>query len=904
MRGGRDVSPVLVRLARRFAAQVFRPTAEEEVDEEFRFHIEMEIKESLEEGLTRDEAERRAIARFGDLKSVREACIASRQRRDGKMAWQDRLGDLGQDLRFAARQIRKSPGFATVAVITLALGIGANTAVFSVVSGVLLEPLAYAQPDRLVRVWARFLPESGYTGERFSVSPAEAIDYREYSTLVESVGYYRLDGATLTGDGAEPQRAQVARISHDMLPMLGTPPEVGRWFTEEEDLPGGPPAVILSHSLWTSRYSAEPGIVGRIITVDGEPREVVGVMPRSFRLPERADDLYLPFQLNEDSPGGKANHSVQSIARLSGGVTHDQAGAELRTLTSAWREEFGHPQLGHQIYVEGLREAVVGDVRRALWMLMATVGLVLLIASANVANLLLARGETRMQEVALRTALGAGRGRLLRQLLTESLVLSGLGAVLGIGIALAGLKAATYIDPSALPRSEEIGLNSTVLAFTALVALATALLFGLAPALQSTRVGGSWVVAESRTAGSRRGTHVRRALVSAEVALSVVVVVSAGLVVKSFTQLMGVDPGLETAGRLSFSIQLPRADYPTGPDRANVLGRIIEQAAAVPGVTDVAFVSNLPMSSSVWLPDFRIQGRASPVAGERNQSASLLVTTPGYMRTLGIQVVAGREFSASDDIGAEMVALVSRETVRLYWPDGDVLGSRLGFGGADVDLPWMTVVGIVDDTPTGGPDDALRPQIYVPLAQAEASLGGTLAGGSIVVKASVDPSSVVTGLRGAVASVDSALPLASLTTLDDVVRSVTARPRLASGLLGSFAFIAFLLAVVGVYGVVAYSVARRTREIGIRLALGADRGRVVGLIVREGAAPAVLGVALGVPGALAATSLLRGLLFGVSPTDPATFILLPGALILVSLLASWMPARASTRITPVEALRD
>ena len=903
-RRGRRVGPALVRLTRSIVAHVFRPTATEEVDEELRFHIEMSIRENLDRGMTRDEAEREAVARFGDLEAVKAACRASRERRDGKMERREWLGDLGQDLRFASRQIRKNPGFAAVAILTLALGIGANTAVFSVVRGVLLEPLGYAQPDGLMRVWARFLPESGYTGDRFSVSPAEAIDYREYSTTTASVGYYRLDGVTLTGEGAEPQRLRAVLASYDMLPLLGVPPVLGRWFTRDEDRPGGPDAVILSNGLWTSRFGADPGVVGRVISVNGVQCEVVGVMPRGFRFPERVDDLYLPFRMDEDNPGGKANHSVLALARLAPGVTLQQAEAELEALTLAWREEFGHPQPGHNIYPVDLHGDVVGDVSRPLWMLMATVVLVLVIASANVANLLLARGETRTHEVALRTALGAGRGRIARQLLTESLVLATAGAACGVGLAVLGLRATRLLDPDALPRMEQIGLDPWVLGFTALVTLGAVLLFGLAPALQSVMRPGNQVGSEGRATGSALGKRIRSALVTLEVALSVVVVLSAGLVARSFAQLMSVDTNMDTESRLVFGVELPVSDYATGPERATTFARIVERVEAVPGVASAAVVSNLPLSGQVWLPDFHIQGRTPPAPGERKLSASMLLITPGYMETMGIDVVAGREFALSDGPGAEMVALVSREAARVYWPDGDALGSQIGLGYEHGSRPWMTVVGIVYDTPTGDLDDEVRPQIYVPLAQTEESLGGTMAGGSVVLRTSVDPTSVVPSLRRAVAEIDPDLPLASLGTMDDVVKTVTAQPRLASGLLGIFALAAFLLAVVGVYGVVAYSVARRTREIGVRLALGARQRQVIGLMVREGARPALIGVAVGVLAALAATSLLRDLLFGVSPTDPVTFVSVPLVLVFISLLASWIPARASTRVTPVEALRE
>lgn len=829
-----------------------------------------------------------------------------RQRKQPRRPRESRMRDaLVQDLRFAVRQIGKNPTFAAVAIITLALGIGANTAVFSVINGVILRPLPYPAPQDLVRVWTRFLPESGYEGEEFTLSPREGVEYADATRAMEHVAIYDWTSTALTGDGTEPTRLAAAFVDEGFFPLLRRRPHLGRWFTPEELAPNGPRAAILTHGLWTSRFGEDASVVGRTIVLDGQAVEIVGVMPAGFDFPNPDVRIYLPFQLDRAAAGGWGWHGINVIARLAPGYTLPQAEAELASLNEAWREEYGHPQTGHTLYLASLHQATVGDVAETLWMLMAAVVLVLLIASANVANLLMARGESRTREVSLRVALGASRGRIVKQLLTESLVLALAGAALGVGLAVAGVRAALLINPDVLPRAEAIAIDLPVLAFTMALTVGSALIFGLAPAIQTgARSRGASLGTESRSSESRSRKRVRSILVAGEVALSVIVVLSAALVGRSFAALTSVDSGFQETGRLSFGISLPEADYGSVDEVRVTVEELADRLRAVPGVTSASYTSSLPITGPLNLPDFNIEGRPRPSSGERMLSAQTFVVLPGFMETMGIRLQRGRAFSPTDDENGQIVALIDAEAARVFWPGQDPLNQRLGFGFPVDSIRWATIIGVVDNTLAEGPDREIRPQIYLPFAQQQGFWMATSRTGSFILKTEGEPTMLVEGARRAVAAVNTNLPLSDIRPMDDIVSRSVAQPRLISALLGSFAVIALMLSMVGVYGVVSYSVARRTREIGIRLALGANMTRVVRMMIREGAAPAVTGLGLGLVGALAVTSLMSDMLFHVSPTDPTTFIVFPTILAAVSMFASWLPSRRATRVAPTEALRE
>jgi len=627
-------------------------------------------------------------------------------------------------------------------------------------------------------------------------------------------------------------------------------------------------------------------------------------MPERFAFPDPSVQLYAALHTDEENPGGRSSHEVMAVGRLAEGVSLAQARAELESLNVGWREAYGHPQQGHFLYVADLRQDLVADVDQVLWVLMASVALVLLIAAVNVANLLLARGEGRLKEVSLKIALGAGRTRILRQLLTESLVLASAGAALGLALALGGLEAVRHLQADALPRMESVTIDGAVLAFTTLVTLGSAFLFGLVPALQAGgRATARGLAIEARATQSPARRRMRQALVTSEVALSVVIVVSAGLVGRSFARLVTMEPGLNAEGRLTFGLSLPESDYPAAAAVDVFVGDLLDRLRVVPGVTSVSFSSHLPFAGGFHLPSFDVEGRAGPAAGERDTSAKTSRVTPGYLEAMGIGLVKGRSFDSGDRAESEPVALVNEEAVRAYWPDEDPLGQRIRIRTRS-EAEWIRIVGVVENTRVEGLDMPFSPQLYLVQSQSYRTMFRVTNSGSVILRTSLAPVAIVQSARDVLAELDPDLPMTDVRTMEDLVSSSVARPRLASSLLGTFALVALLLATVGVYGIVSYSVARRTREIGIRLALGADKGRVLGLMLREGTTPAIVGIALGAAGALAATSLLKGMLFQVSPTDPLTFLTLPVLLTVVAGVASWIPARHATRVAPVEALRQ
>ena len=570
---------------------------------------------------------------------------------------------------------------------------------------------------------------------------------------------------------------------------------------------------------------------------------------------------------------------------------------------AAWAREDEH-HTAHSIYPLGFQDHMVEGVRDTLWALMAAVALVLMIAASNVANLMLARGESRTREISIRVALGAGRARIARQLLTESLVLAGAGGTLGVGLAWLGLKGMLAINPSALPRMNEIGVSLPVLAFTGVVSVGTALIFGLVPALLAGRKAVSSSLSDTRTTGGKSRKRFRQVLIAAEVALSLVVVLSAGLVVRSFRTLVNVDSGMSTESVLTFGVSLPFTDYESVESVLNFYDQFLDRVNALSGVDRASFVHLLPIPEGGRHTDILIEGRSVPGQGEAKWNAAHYMVQSGYLETTRIPLKSGRAFSASDGPGSELVALVSEEAARVFWPGDNPVGKRFGYEENDRNSPSLvTVVGVVGDVKVAGLDVETRPQIYVLQNQTERLWGFTARTGNVLVRAGVKPESLVPAVRSVLANLDPSLPLANVRTMSDVIRSSVARPRLAANLLASFALVALVLAAVGVYGVVSYSVARRTREIGIRLALGANSVRVVRMMVHEGVGPALLGIVVGLTVAFGATVVLEGMLFGVSRTDPFTFIAIPATLLIVAIVASWIPSTRATRVDPTKALR-
>jgi predicted permease len=804
------------------------------------------------------------------------------------------MDTLLQDIRYAFRRLRKSPGFAVVAILTLALGIGANSAIFSVVNAVLLRSLPYADAERLVLV-----AHVTNTGDRAPMSPANFRDVRKEVRSLEELSFWTYSGSTLTGVG-DPVRLEGAGVGAHFFEVMKAAPLLGRTFRPDENEPGRNRVAVLGHGVWRQRFGSDPRIVGRTLTLDGEPYEVVGVMPEEFGFPS-SRDVWVPQEYDADfvADASRGAWFISGIGRLKPGVSHEQAAREVGALAARLKTRY--PETNAQVGMTSvsLREQMVGGVRVSLLVLLGAVGLVMLIACANVANLLLARAAAREGEVAVRVALGAGRGRLMRQLLAESMVLAVLGGVAGLVLAVWGTGALVALDPEGIPRLGEVRVDAPVAAFTLGVSLLAGVLFGLVPAVQVTRSGLFGSLREGgRGALSGRGSaRMRNTLVVAEMALAVMLLAGAGLLIRSFVRLQSVDPGFRTEGALSFTLSLPEAAYRGEPARAAFYDRLQERLAALPGVRETAAVSELPMGGSARFLTFEVEG-AEPVQPGREPVSQILRATPGYFRTMGIPVERGRAIAPEDRAGAPRVMLMNREAARRFFPGQDPVGRRirLALGDDTTTVSWE-VVGVVGDVRQFGVGEDPEPAMFFPQAQApEGSMG-------VVLRTAVAPLSVAGAVRREVKALDPDLPVNDLQPLEQLTAESVSQPRFYMLLLSIFAGVALALAAIGIFGVISYGVAQRTREIGVRVALGADPASVLRIVVGGALGLAGLGVGIGLLGALAGTRVLSGLLFGVTATDPATYAGVAALLMGVAALASWLPARAATRVDPAIALR-
>ncbi len=808
---------------------------------------------------------------------------------------------LAQDLRYALRDLRQAPGFTAVAILTLALGIGANSAIFSVVNGVVLKPLEYRDPDRLVFITSTF-PTLGF--DEFWLSPPEYLQFQDANSSFGRIGAYNVGEVSITG-GETPIRVPSGTGSASFFETLGAEPHLGRTFTAEEDLPGGEPTAILSYELWQRAFAAREELVGDTIEIDGVERVVVGVMPSRFDIDDNGIEVWTPLGLDPANPGSVGSHYLLAVGRLAEGVTHEQAGAEMELMVSQWIEmNPGHhirPEI-HELQFESLVSRVIGDVRPALLTLLGAVGFVLLIACANVGNLLLAKAESRQKEIAVRTALGAGRGRLLRQFLTESVMLSLIGGVVGLVVGSWGVRILLATNVDSIPRLNEIGLDGSVVGFTLAVSLLTGLLFGLAPLLHLTvdnltkalREGG-----ERATAGSARH-RLRQLLVVSEIALAVILVVGAGLMLRSFASLQNVDPGFDADGLLSFRLYLPPATYADPTSQMSFFRELQTRMEGIPGVEAVTLMSGLPPIRRINANTMEFDGLEQTDDGPPHNVDYWQFVMDDYFSTMRIPLIEGRLFSAEDGEATMPVGLVNRAMADTFWPDGAV-GKRLRFGGDDA--PWITVVGIVGDVKQGGMDQETGTELYFYAPQAASMYGFGSPSMNVVLRTRVAPASLTAQARQVVWSLDSALPLASVQTMDAAIFGSMARPRFLTLLLGVFGGIALTLAAVGTYGVMSYFVAERRREMGIRMALGAESGSVMTLVLRQGLMLAVVGLSLGTLGALALNRFIESFLFGVSSLDPATFAAVPVVLALVAVAACFIPARRATRVDPMVVLK-
>jgi putative ABC transport system permease protein len=805
-----------------------------------------------------------------------------------------------QDLRFACRGLATQRGFTLVALLTLALGIGANSAIFGIVNAVLLRPLPYHEPDRVVLLWSHWI-----NWTKTWVSQPEVVDYQEQARSLEHVAAYSSTSFNLTGSG-DPLRVLAAQVQPEIFAALGARPIVGRVFTADEDEPGHEHVVLLTEGLWRSQFGGDPAIVGRTIQLDATDYTIVGVLPAALRLPldyasRTFTQIWVPLALGPNDPTQRGNHGYNAIGRLKPGVALAQAQAEIDTVTRGFRQRF--PQQYDREFGLTLVPApleVFGEVRPALLVLLLAVGAVLLIACANVANLLLARSEARQKELAIRVVLGAGRGRIVRQLLTESLVLSAIGGAAGIALAYTLTRGLIALDPLKIPRVQDIAIDGRVLGFTAAISIVTGILFGIVPAIQASRADLQPVLKEGGR-DSRAGTGwLRRALVVGEVAASVVLVAAALLLARSFARLLDVDRGFNATHVLTLRTSLPATTYadPASMVRAYTdIGRRLRES---PGILAAGAVTGLPLASTRG--DWSVVLEGDATAGRIGRAADWQVITPGYFEALGTPLRAGRLFSDADRADTQQVIVVNEAMAKRFWPDVSPIGRRLTMGRND---RWITVVGIVGDIHHRGLDQLPRPEMYRPHAQfrygdATAPAVTTM---TWAMRTTADPLAAIGYARAAVKAVDASLGISDIATMDQVLADSTSDRRLNMLLFTLLGGLALALATVGVYGVVAYSVTQRTHEIGVRMAIGAKPSDVVRMVLGEGGRLAAAGVAVGSAVAIAGARLIRGLLFEISATDPLTFAGVAIGLLGVALLASYVPARRATRVDPMVALR-
>jgi len=874
-----------------------------EMEEEIRLHLEMKAEDNLAAGMSPEEARSAALRRFGNRTLMHE---------QSREVWTFRwLDDLVHDLRFALRSFRASPAFAAVSVVTLALGIGANTAIFTVVNAALLRPLPYRDSGRLVMVWNQLL-NLGLT--RFGASYDEYFDYRGQNQVFVDIAAFGSHQFDLTGN-AQPERVSGARVSANLLPILGVSAALGRTFATDENQAGRDTVVLLSDALWQRRFGADLSLIGKTISLDGSPHRVVGILPRRFRFStdgSDSPDVWVPIAFHPD-PGGQTGGTLRLIARLKPGITLERAQAEMSTIAARLEQQFHlyrgpHDEdAGYAVQVVPLREEVFGDMRQGLLVLVGAVGFVLLIACANVANLLLARAAVRQKEMAIRAALGAGRFRVMRQLLTESLMLAVLGGAAGLVVARWGLRLLLTASPAQAVRLGAVTLDSRVLTFTLLVTVLTGLLFGLAPAFEiarsnlneSLKEGGRASVAGA-AGNTRRRFSRRAALVVAQVALSMVLVLGVALLIRSFVRLLEVDPGFNPEKLVTAEITLPQSQYREDHQVAGFFEQLLGRVRALPEVKSAGAVSGLPLNGRTGGDPFSIEGRPwRPTAPGTNtpQFMDHETVAAGYFRTLQIPLLAGREFTEQDAAGSSPVAVINQTMARAFWPHQDPIGKHIMPGAPRPSAAWLTIAGVVGDVKGAALDVASIPQMYRPLSQHPVR---TM---TLVIRTSADPMSVVSDVRRQLFALDKDRPLYHVAAMEQIVSDSVARRRFDLLLLAVFAALALALAAVGIYGVMSYSVAQRTHEIGVRLALGARRGDVLRLVARQGLTLALAGIAIGLAASLVLTRLISGLLFSVRATDPITYAGVSLLFACVAVVASFVPAHRATRVDPMVALR-
>ncbi|MCI0486738.1 MAG: ABC transporter permease [Blastocatellia bacterium] len=805
------------------------------------------------------------------------------------------MNNLFQDLRYAIRMLLKKPGFTVIAVLTLALGIGANTAIFTVVDAALLKGLPYEDPDRLFHLWET-TPQKEYSQREASYP-----DYQDWqkNQAFDSMAAYTGGMATMTGRG-DPERVASPSATANFFSVLGVEALIGRTFQPGEDVPGAERVTVLTFGFWQRRFGGDPAILGQSLTLNGNNHIVVGVLPPSFQFALRQADLWRPYQPSEMQLSRRFMHGTNVIARLKDGVTVEKAQAEMSAIGARIEQEHNQSHAGTGIILVPLQEEVVGDVKPVLFVLLAAVGFVLLIACANVANLLLVRSTARRKEMAIRAALGAGRSSLIRQLLTESLLLSIVGGIIGLLIAQWGVEALVAAIPehqlNTMPYLKGLGLDSGILIFAASLSIATGIVFGLAPALQSSKTDLTEALKEGgRASAASSRNRLRSLLVVTEIALALVLLVGAGLMMRSLMKLLEVDPGFKTENLLTMTVSLPSGKFTEASQVVEFHKQLISRVESLPGVTGAGTVNILPLIGGNTTR-FYVEGEPVPPPGEETES-NLRTAGSNYFRVMGIPLIKGRHFDERDNVDAPGVLIVNKTLADRVLPGRDIVGRRLAFSGFNI--PPVEVVGVVGDVKITGLDDEIKPVIYSPFQQ------GPSLTTSLVVRTGSDAANLAAAIRSELRSMEPDITLFAVRTMEEMiaVSPATFMRRYPALLIGVFAAVALLLASIGIYGVISYSVGQQTHDIGVRVALGARTSDIIGMVMKQGAGLAVAGVALGLAGAFAVTRLLESMLFEVSATDPVTFALVPALLIGVALLACYIPARRAAKVDPMVALR-
>ncbi|HET9178056.1 MAG TPA: ABC transporter permease [Terriglobia bacterium] len=861
-----------------------RKLTEKRLDAELRFHLEQRIADLVGSGMAREEARRQARLELGGLDQVKEEC------RD--VGGSHIIEAFIQDIRYGLRQLRRNPGFTAIAVLTLALGIGANTAVFSVVNSVLLQPLPYHDPERLVSIWQSY---QGYTD--VPVSTPNVDSWRTQNRVFEEIAAYRVQRSfTLAGQG-EAQWLQGTYVTANFFGTLGVEPLLGRGFDSSEDQPVARPEVILTHALWAGVFHSDPGIVGKIIDLDGRGYTVLGIMPTGFRFPSWTD-FWLPLgQMGKDELTSRVYHPLNVIARLKSGVNILRAQMEMTTINSRDQLQYPKTDEGWGVQVVSLHEQLVGTAQEALLILLAATGFVLLIACANVANLLLARAAERQKEVAVRKALGASRSRLIRQMLSESIVLALAGGALGLALAEGGLKLLPALGQGAIPQLLPIQLDAKVLAFTLITALMAGILFGLAPALRSGRlnlVSSLKATSEGSTAGFR-SDFIRNLFVVTEVGLALVVLIGSGLLLRTFQFLLNVDPGFDVHNVLTARVTLLDPQYSAAGQREIFYRQLLNKVKELPGVEAAGFTDVLPLSEeSNFKTRFAVEVHAlSP--GETYPAAELRIVYPGYFKALRIPLIQGRVFTNADFARSSAPpVIINRRLADRFFHGEDPVGKKINAGPEGPAPSWVRVIGVIGDIKEFGLAGRPKYALYFCGSNAEMYL---------VVKIASSPLSYSEPVRRLITKLDKSVPVSDVMTMQQRLSTSLARRRYSTVLLGVFAILGLTLSAVGISGVISYSVIRRTHEIGIRMALGAQKSDVLTMVVGQGLRLALIGVAIGIAAALAVTRFLSSMLYGVKPTDPLTFVAVSLILIAVALVACYIPARRATKVEPMVALR-